>query len=186
MKFYVISFALLINACTVLKDGGSTSVRKSNEQNKFKIPSYDLTVGLKDVIWEDSSIVTFISIHPDCLSTPWGDYRGRLKIGSNLDTCSIYPVKYDWKSQSGYFLIDDFNDIVDSFVYFSYQVKDNRYYQQNDQIYQSGSWVLRTELVKYADSLTRRSEKIYATKEWFSMWCEEHPAYQRLRLMSNH
>ena len=185
MKFYIILLALIINACTVLKDEGSTSFKKSSDKHEFN----DLVVELKDVILEDSSTVTFISIHPDYSqyrNIP--DYCGRhftysgpLTIGDYFDTCSFYPVAYDWKSQSSYFLIDDFTDVEDSLLYFSYHVSARTSCQGGDQIYQLNSGLSRTELVKYMNSLVQRSEKTYATKEWFSMWYEKNSAYQGLR-----
>ncbi len=195
MKLYIILLALIINACTVLKDDGSTSFKKSSNNNEFNIPSYDLVVELKDVILEDSSTVTFISIHPDYsqyrnyIPDDCGrhvNYSGPLTIGNYFDTCSFYPVVYDWKSQSSYFLIDDFNDVEDSSLYFSYNVSININCQGSDQIYQSSSDLSRTELVKYMDSLVLRSEKTYATKEWFSMWYEKNSAYQGLRTNPKH
>lgn len=192
MKYYVIISVLLINACTVLKKDGATTSKKSNRENAFKIPSYNLIVELEDVIWEDSSVVTFVSIHPDyrtapmiLTASPCGEqinFSGPLTLGTSFDTCSFHPIRYDWKSQNSYFLIDDFNGLEDSLLYFSYQVTINMNCQNFDQIYQSNSPLLRTELVKYSDSLVSKSEKIYATKEWFSIWCEKNPAYQRLRI----
>lgn len=195
MKLYIILLALIINACTVLKDDGSTSFKKSSNKHEFNIPSYDLIVELKDVILEDSNMVTFISIHPDYsrfgnyITDECGrkdNYSGPLTIGNYFDTCSFYPVVYDGKSKSSYFLIDDFNDVEDSSIYFSYNVSINIGCQGNDRIYQSRSSLSRTELVKYMDSLVLRSEKTYATKEWFSMWYEKNSTYQGLRTNPKH
>lgn len=193
MKFHIILLVLIVNACAVLKDDGSTSFKKSSDKNQSNL-HYDLIVELKDVILEDSSTVTFISIHPDYSqyrNIP--DYCGRhvtfmgpLTIGDYFDTCSFYPVIYDSEFQSSYFLIDDFNDVKDSLLYFSYNVSARISCEDGGQIYQSGSNLSRTELVKYMDSLVQRSEKAYATKEWFSMLHEKNAAYQGLRTNPKH
>lgn len=196
MKYSILICSLIACSCGVLNNEGMRNVDKSRTKKLFTIPNYNLTVELEDIIWEDSTVVSLISIRPDFLSAsdnisadPCGKHinlSGPIRIGSHWDTCRFYPVKYDWRSERSYFLIDDFKDRKDSLVYFSYQVSINENCQGRDDIWLSGSSLQRSELVNICDSLINKSDKKYATRKWFSQWCSENPAYKGYRTSQEH
>lgn len=182
----------LLCSCSVVTSSKKSTVNhiSESESTKYEQVKDTFICELKDVLWKDSSIVTFLSIKYVPKSSksiaeiiPIGEkyytYFGPVTVGNlNYDTCSIYSI--NTTAETGFFLLDDFNHLKDSLfvsIHGGTGYMDQNYMGPIQKI----GIINHKELIYDLDSIMKISNKVHATKEWYAQWIKEHPFYQDQR-----
>lgn len=151
----------------------------------------ELTVDLEVINWHDSTHVRFISItHNDdtyelkysnlWLSNKYRNLGGPIIVGNVYsDSSVIYPIFT--KMNTSYFLMDDFENVMDSSLSLSITESFGEYDKNQEfSFYRHPSIELR-ELTSLLSTKNEQSGIIEATQAWYTTWVYNHPSYKDQR-----